>query len=66
MKGIINTWLSEKGYGFIKGDDGKDYYFNRQDFREKSHIALLAEALPVEFDQQATPKGYRAKKCKLN
>lgn len=65
MKGIINTWLSEKGYGFIKGDDGKDYYFNRQDFREKSHIALLAEALPVEFDQQATPKGYRAKKCKL-
>jgi hypothetical protein len=57
MKGIINTWLPEKGYGFIKGDDGKDYYFNIKYLQEKSHISALAEALPIAFDQQATPKG---------
>ena len=65
MKGIINTWLPEKGYGFIKGDDGKDYYFNIRDLQEKSHISALAEALPIAFDQQATPKGYRARKSRL-
>ena len=57
MKGLMNTWLPEKQYGFIKGEDGKDYFVHARDFRNKSQIALLAEALPIEFDPQATPKG---------
>lgn len=65
MKGLMNTWLPEKQYGFIKGEDGKDYFVHARDFRNKSQIALLAEALPIEFDPQATPKGYRARKCRL-
>ena len=30
MKGTITTYLPEKLYGFIKGDDGKDYFFHER------------------------------------
>lgn len=65
MKGTIKTYLPEKKYGFIKGDDGKDYFFHENEFRDKSHIDKLCEEALVNFDQQATPKGYKAKSCSL-
>lgn len=65
MKGTIKTYLPEKKYGFIRGDDGKDYFFNESEFRDKSHIGKLCEEAFVNFDQQATPKGYKAKNCSL-
>ncbi len=65
MKGIIKTYLSEKKYGFIKGDDGKDYFFHVNEFRDKQHISNICEEAFVTFDQQATPKGYKAKNCSL-
>ncbi len=65
MQGIINTYLTEKHYGFIKGNDGKDYFFHENDFVNKKHINLLAEEVLIEFEQAATPKGYQAKKCKV-
>lgn len=65
MKGTIKTYLPEKQYGFIKGDDGKDYFFHESEFREKSHIGSLCEEAFVSFEQQATPKGYKAKNCAL-
>jgi len=65
MKGTIKTYLPEKKYGFIKGDDGKDYFFHESEFRDKSHIGKICEEAFVNFDQQATPKGYKAKNCSL-
>ncbi len=65
MKGTIKTYLPEKNYGFIRGDDGKDYFFHESEFLDKSHIGKLCEEAFVNFDQQATPKGYKAKKCSL-
>ncbi|WP_161492540.1 cold-shock protein [Oceanisphaera profunda] len=65
MKGIIKTYLPEKRYGFIKGDDGKDYFFHASEFRDKEHAEQLCEEGFVHFDQQATPKGYKAKNCSL-
>jgi cold shock CspA family protein len=65
MKGTIKTYLPEKRYGFIKGDDGKDYFFHESEFRDNSHIDKLCEEAFVDFDQQATPKGYKAKNCAL-
>jgi cold shock CspA family protein len=43
MKGTIKTYLPEKQYGFIKGDDGKDYFFHESEFRVKSNIGKLCE-----------------------
>lgn len=65
MKGTIKTYLPEKKYGFIKGDDGKDYFFHENEFRDKSHMGKLCEEAFVNFEQQATPKGYKAINCSL-
>jgi cold shock CspA family protein len=65
MEGTIKTYLPEKKYGFIKGEDGKDYFFHESEFRDKSHLPNLCEEAFVSFDQQATPKGYKAKSCSL-
>ncbi|PID64275.1 MAG: hypothetical protein CR977_04110 [Gammaproteobacteria bacterium] len=65
MQGNITTYLPEKRYGFIKGLDGKDYFFHENNFLNKTDIPSLAEGALIEFDQAATPKGYQAKKCQL-
>ena len=65
MKGTIKTYLPEKKHGYIKGDDGKDYFFYESEFRDKSHRAKLCEEDFVDFDQHATPRGYKAKNCSL-
>lgn len=60
MKGFIKTYLSEKEYGFIKGDDKKDYFFHNSSLKDKNRKDKLCEGLYLEFDQKATPKGYTA------
>ena len=65
MKGTIKTYLPEKRYGFIKGDDGKDYFFHANAFLDQRHVEKLSEEMRVLFDQEATPKGYKANACML-
>jgi cold shock CspA family protein len=65
LRGIIKSYLSEKQYGFIKGDDGKDYFFHQNSLKNKQDIDKLCEGLYLEFDQEATPKGYSATKISL-
>lgn len=60
MKGIIKTYLFEKEYGFIKGDDKKDYFFHKSSLKDKNQQDKLSEGLYLEFEQKATPKGYSA------
>ncbi|MFA5923650.1 MAG: cold shock domain-containing protein [Methylococcaceae bacterium] len=64
-KGTISTFLPEKRYGFIKGEDGRDYYFSFGALVDKGHIHGVAEGVCVEFDQKATPKGYRAERISI-
>ena len=61
--GVVTSFLEAKGYGFIKGDDGQDYHFNRRD--------VLGDSLPVTsarvtFDPHATARGYSAKKVSVH
>ncbi|MDY0238887.1 MAG: cold shock domain-containing protein [Campylobacterales bacterium] len=65
MRGIVKTYLSEKQYGFIKGDDGKDYFFHHSSFKNKNDIDKLCEGLYLHFEQKATPKGYSAIQIEL-
>ena len=64
MKGFIKSCLDEKKYGFIKGDDKKDYFFLYSSveatFRDK-----ICDYTSVEFEPNATPKGYSATKTKF-
>lgn len=63
--GLIKTYLPSKKYGFIKGKDGKDYFFHEDDFENKKDIPEISENSTIEFEEKATPKGYRAIKCSL-
>jgi cold shock CspA family protein len=65
MEGNVKTFLSDKKYGFIKGNDGKDYYFRSDAFKNKTDLDKICDGALVEFDGAATPKGYRANSCVL-
>ncbi|MCG3687031.1 cold shock domain-containing protein [Aliarcobacter butzleri] len=60
MIGTVTSYLADKNYGFIKGEDGKDYFFHDSSLKDKKDINKLCEDLILEFDQKATPKGYSA------
>ena len=60
MIGTVKSYLSDKNYGFIKGEDGKDYFFHDSSLKDKKDINKLCEDLILEFEQKATPKGYSA------
>ena len=64
MRGIIKTHLDQKQYGFIKGDDGKDYFFRYSSF-DDTDKSKICEKLLVDFDPKATPKGYVATKIQV-
>lgn len=65
MRGRVTSFITSKKYGFIHGDDGKDYHFKFCDFVSALDIDKLCEQAPVEFTPQATPKGYSAKQCSI-
>jgi len=65
VTGVIKTYLSQKQYGFIKGDDGKDYFFHQSGFKDKSKVNKICGDLVVIFEQKATPKGYSAVKIDI-
>jgi cold shock CspA family protein len=60
VTGHVKNYLSEKGYGFILGDDGKDYFFHNTNFKDSG--GDIYEWLLVQFEQDVTPKGYVAVK----
>jgi CspA family cold shock protein len=59
MTGSIRTLRVEKGFGFIKDDAGKEYFFHQSAVQGEG-IDNLREGDSVEFDLGAGPKGPRA------
>jgi CspA family cold shock protein len=62
MEGTVKWFYKEKGYGFVKGDDGTDYFLH--------HSALPAGVIPkendkVSFETLQTERGVQAKNVKL-
>ncbi|MDA3855150.1 MAG: cold shock domain-containing protein [Candidatus Woesearchaeota archaeon] len=59
MKGTIKWYRKEKGYGFITGEDEKDYFL---------HLTALpqnvdnVEGKEVEFEVETTQRGVQATK----
>jgi len=64
MNGTILRIVSDKGFGFIKGEDGMDYFFHKTDMSGffDDLVADVNEGKKVEvtFDSVTTPKGLRA------
>jgi CspA family cold shock protein len=56
-------WFSEaKGYGFITGPDGTDYYFHAKDVRGAT---LPRNGATVQFDAQQGKKGPAARSVEI-
>ncbi len=64
MTGKIKT-LKER-FGFIKGTDGKEYFFHQTDLDDIEWRELIEDRTEVEFEVVAVPnKGPRAKSVRL-
>lgn len=59
MRGTIKKINAEKGFGFIRGEDGKDYFFHRSALRNV-RVDDLYEGQGVTFEDGIGDKGLRA------
>lgn len=59
MNGTVKHFYPEKGYGFIKGEDGKEYFFHRSACKNVD-AATLKDGDEVTFEDAEGAKGPRA------
>ena len=62
ITGIIKTWDSNKGWGFVTDDYGDDYFVHISKVRKGQTIRKGAK---VRFDTEEGPKGPQAKNITL-
>lgn len=58
-KGIVKWFNEEKGYGFIAGEDGQDYFVHCSAI-VATGFKKMAEDQAVEFDPEETKRGLKA------
>jgi CspA family cold shock protein len=59
--GTVKKLISDRGFGFITADDGKDYFFHRDGVAASLDFDRLIGGEKVTFDIEASPRGPRAK-----
>jgi len=59
--GTVVKWIGDRGFGFIKCEDGKEIFVHNSDIQGKSS---LIEGEKVEFEVTQGDKGPRAAKVK--
>lgn len=57
MKGRIKRFIEDKGYGFITGEDGQDYFFHISQVRD---MVEIKNCMIVEFDVADGKRGKNA------
>ena len=60
--GTIKKVVSDRGFGFISGEDEKEYFFHRDGLDSSLDFDRLVGGESVEFDVEQSPKGPRAAK----
>ena len=61
QRGTVKWFSSEKGYGFIKPQDGgKDVFVHRNNVEGLGWEDSLHDGDSVEYDTEQTPKGVSA------
>jgi CspA family cold shock protein len=58
--GTVKKVVSERGFGFITAEDGKDYFFHRSAVADSLDFDRLVGGEHVEFETEQDPKGIRA------
>ncbi len=60
MNGAIKNVSLERGFGFIRGDDGSEYFFHRSELQAWLRFEDLKPGVRVEFATRQSDKGPRA------
>ena len=63
MTGKVKMFNKEKGYGFIHGEDNKDYFFHYSALIMEG-FKKIAEGTNVTFEVESSEKGPRAASVK--
>jgi CspA family cold shock protein len=58
--GTVKKVISDRGFGFITAEDGKEYFFHRGALDSSLDFDRLSGGEKVEFDIEQSPKGPRA------
>ena len=64
MRGTVKNFNKEKGYGFIKTDEGKDLFFHYSELQMEG-FKTVNQGQTVEFEVIETEKGLRAVNIKV-
>src|SRR5207245_7682538 len=66
MTGTIAKVMSDKGFGFIQGEDGQEYFMHRSAVRDGSVFEQLREGQTVVFEAGRGDKGLRAENVRVS
>ncbi|MDQ6682466.1 MAG: cold shock domain-containing protein [Chloroflexota bacterium] len=58
--GTVKKVISDRGFGFITAEDGKDYFFHRDGLDRSLEFDRLVGGEQVQFTVESSPKGPRA------
>lgn len=58
--GSIAKLVTDRGYGFVRGADGQDYFFHLTDLEPGVEFERLEEGAAIEFEVKRPPGGGRA------
>jgi CspA family cold shock protein len=58
--GTVKKVISDRGFGFISAEDGKEYFFHRNSLQASLDFDRLGGGEKVDFEIEASPKGPRA------
>ncbi len=58
--GTVKKLISDRGFGFITAEDGKDYFFHKDGVASSMDFDRLVGGESVTFDVESGPKGPRA------
>lgn len=62
--GTVKKVISDRGFGFITAEDGKEYFFHRGALDTSLDFDRMTGGEKVEFDIEQSPKGPRASRVK--
>ncbi len=59
LQGTVKWFNESKGFGFISGEDGQDYFVHHSNI-DGAGFKTLAEGEKVQFESEQSDKGLRA------